>query len=71
MRFLWYPDHDVSALWQRLVVYIYLFNGNCATDGSLTCAILSFHVELSKYSTTSQDDLLKRNVNAKTNALHH
>ena len=31
---------------------IYLFNYNLATGGSLTGAILSCHVELSKYSTS-------------------
>jgi len=33
-------------------LFIYLFYDNLATGGSLTCAILSCHVELSKYSTT-------------------
>jgi len=38
---------------------IYLFYDNLATGGSLTGAILSCHVELSKYSTSK----LKKNTN--------
>jgi len=33
-------------------LFNYLFNDNLATGGSLTGAILSCHVEISKYSTS-------------------
>jgi len=35
-----------------IFIFIYLFFDNLATGGSLTCAILSCHFELSKYSTS-------------------
>jgi len=35
-----------------IYLFIYLFYDNLATGGSLTCAIFSCHVELSKYSTS-------------------
>jgi len=41
----------LSAALSRLL-FIYLFYDNLATGGSLTCAILLCHVELSKYSTS-------------------
>jgi len=40
-------------------LFIYLVYDNLATGGSLTCAILSFHVELSKYSTSK----FQKNIN--------
>ena len=43
-------------------LFIYLFFDNLATGGSLTCAILSCHFELSKYST-SKFQKKKRNIN--------
>jgi len=44
-------------------LFIYLFFDNLATGGSLTGAILSCHVELSKYSTSK----LQKNIIHKTN----
>jgi len=41
------------------IIWIYLFHDNLATGGSLTDAILSCHVELSKYSTSK----LHKNMN--------
>ena len=51
-----------SWCWQGLlyILYIYLFYDNLATGGSLTCAILSCHFELSKYITSKFQK--KRNI---------
>ena len=48
----------------NLFLFIYLFYDNLATDGSLTCGILSCHVELSKYSTSK---FPKKNINSTQN----
>jgi len=43
---------NIALYIAALYVSIYLFNDNLATGGSLAGAILSCHVELSKYSTS-------------------
>jgi len=50
-------------------LFNYLFNNNLATGGSLTDAILSCHVELSKYSTSQLQK--KHEQYAKTNTLFY
>ena len=49
------------GLGQVFFIFIYLFYDNLATGGSLTCAILLCHFELSKYSTSKFQK--KRNIN--------